>query len=112
MLNEQNYSVVGEAVDGAEALQKAAELLPDLIVLDIGLPELNGLEVARHVLQIVPEAKIVFLSDDSSEHILQATLKLGPVGFIHKLYIHQELTKAIESVLKGSHFVGKGTEQT
>jgi YesN/AraC family two-component response regulator len=66
MLGERNdLQIIGEAADGVEAVQKAVELKPDLILMDIGLPSLNGLEAARRILELVPESKIIFLSQES-----------------------------------------------
>lgn len=62
--------IVGEASDGLDAIQKAEGLRPDLILLDIGLPTLNGIEAARHIRQLVKEAKIVFVSQESSADVV------------------------------------------
>jgi DNA-binding NarL/FixJ family response regulator len=69
--------VTGEASDGLEAVQKAQELKPDLILLDIGLPTLNGIEVARQVRKLAPKSKIIFLTQESSADVMQEALSLG-----------------------------------
>src|SRR6185437_10015761 len=66
--------VIGEAVDGLEAVQKAEELQPDLILLDIGLPTLNGIEVARRARKLAPDSKILFVSMESSPEVVQEAL--------------------------------------
>src|SRR5208282_5872656 len=81
---KRELQVVGEASDGPEAVQKAAELKPDLILLDIGLPTLNGIEAARQIRKLVPECKIIFLSQESSSEIMQETLSLGASGYVVK----------------------------
>ena len=71
------WQVICEASDGSEAVQKAEELKPDLILLDIGLPTLNGIEVARRIRQLSPNSKIVFLSQDNSLDVVQVALSTG-----------------------------------
>ena len=73
-----------EASNGLEAVKKAEELQPDLILLDIGLPDLNGLEVAKRVLKVAPAAKILFLSQESSPDVVRKALRLGALGYVHK----------------------------
>ena len=72
--------IVGEASDGLEAVQKAEELQPDLIVLDIGLPTLNGIEAARRIRKLSPESKILFVSQESSADVVQEALRFGRTG--------------------------------
>ena len=97
--------VVGEASDGPEALQKAVELRPDLILLDIGLPSLNGIEVARQMRSLVPESKIIFLTQESSSDVVQEALSLGARGYVTKNMAHADLFAAVEAVLSGKTFV-------
>jgi DNA-binding NarL/FixJ family response regulator len=104
----QDMQVIGEASDGLEAVHKAEELKPDLIVLDIGLPTLNGIEVARRVRKLRPECKILFLSQGSSADVAQAAFSLGAMGYVVKAYAGSELLTAVETVCKGRYFVSKG----
>jgi DNA-binding NarL/FixJ family response regulator len=97
--------VVGEAADGLEAVQKAEELQPDLIVLDIGLPTLNGMEAARRIRKLAPESKIIFLSQESSSEVVQVALSLGAWGYVVKARAGSDLFAAVEAVLLGKHFV-------
>ncbi len=100
--------VVAEAGDGLEAVQKA-ELQPDLIVLDIGLPNLNGLEAAKRILQVAPAAKIVFFSSNNDKDLAQAALSVGAQGFVLKTDARELLT-AVEKVLGGGRFVSSGIQ--
>jgi DNA-binding NarL/FixJ family response regulator len=100
--------LIGEASDGLDAVQKAAELLPDLILLDIGLPSLNGIEAARRIHKLVPQAKILFLSQESSADIVQEALGLGALGYVVKGDAGSELLAAIRAVLEGRQFVSSG----
>jgi DNA-binding NarL/FixJ family response regulator len=97
------------ASDGLEAVQKAEELQPDLILLDVGLPKLNGMEVARRVRNLAPSAKILFLSVESDPDLVTEALRLGS-GYVHKPRVESDLLRAIEAVLKGETFVSPNLE--
>src|ERR1700751_5540895 len=100
--------VVGEASDGLEAVQKAKELQPDLICLDIGMPTLNGIEAAHRISQLVPAAKILFISQDMDAEVIAAALGNGAKGYVFKLDALRELLLAVESVLRGQRFISTG----
>jgi DNA-binding NarL/FixJ family response regulator len=104
----QDLQVIGEASDGLEAVRKAEELKPDLIVLDIGLPTLNGIEVARRIRELCPECKILFMSQVSSADVAQEAFSLGAMGYVVKAYARRELSAAVEAVCQGRQFVSKG----
>ncbi len=97
--------VTGEASDGLEAVQKAGQLRPDLIILDIGLPKLNGIEAARQIRQVSPNSKIIFLSQDNSLDPEELALSTGAQGYVHKVRVQCDLLPAIEAVLRGEQFV-------
>jgi len=97
--------IVGEASDGVEAVQKAEELKPDLIILDIGLPTLNGIEVARRIYTFSPRSKVIFVTQESSPDVMQATLNLGVWGYVLKTKAGSDLVAAVEAVLLGKRFV-------
>jgi DNA-binding NarL/FixJ family response regulator len=99
--------VVGEASDGLEAIQKAVELRPDLIVLDIGLPILNGIEVAREIRSLVPESIIIFLTQESSADVVQLAFNVGVRGYVVKSNAVADLLAAVDAVLLGMTFVSK-----
>jgi DNA-binding NarL/FixJ family response regulator len=98
-----DLQIVGEASDGLEAVQKAKELLPDLILLDIDLPTLNGIQAARRLRDLVPRAKILFLSIESSLDVVREAFNVGGAGYIYKLHMAIELLPAIEMVLSPLH---------
>lgn len=100
--------VVGEASDGSEAVRKAAELQPDLIVLDLGLPTLNGIDAARQIRKLSPESKIVFLSQECSPEVVQEALSVGALGYVVKVNAGNELLAAVEAVLQNRQFLGGG----
>jgi DNA-binding NarL/FixJ family response regulator len=97
--------VVGEASDGLEAIQKALQLRPDLILLDIGLPNLNGIEVARQMRSLVPESKIIFLTRESSADVVQKAFSVGARGYIFKTMVLPDLFVAVATVISGMTFV-------
>jgi DNA-binding NarL/FixJ family response regulator len=100
-----DLQVIGEVSDGSEAVQKAVELKPDLILLDIGLPSLNGIEVARQVRKLVPESKIILLTQESSADVVQEALSLGARGYIVKMKAGIDLLTSVKAVLAGKPFV-------
>ncbi len=108
ILEKADIQVIGQASDGLEALSKAEELRPDLILLDIGLPKLNGMDAARRLLSANPHTKIIFLSQESSPDVVQEALNLGALGYVHKSRVHRELLPAIDSALAGRQFMGNG----
>jgi len=103
--NSPDLRVIGEASDGLEALEMAVELRPDLILLDIGLPSLNGIEVARQMRSLVPESIIIFLTQESSADVVQEALSLGARGYVTKTEAPADLFAAVEAVLSGKTFV-------
>ena len=109
------WQVVAEAADGPEAIQKAEELKPDLIVLDIGLPRLNGIEAARRIRRLSPGSKIVFLSQNNDLDVVRAALSTGALGYVYKADVRIDFLSAIQAVLQGKQFVSsslKGYEFT
>jgi len=108
MLKRQaELRLVGEVADGMEAVQKAEELQPDLVLLDIGLPKLNGIEAARRIRQVVPDTKIIFLTLNRDVDLLQAALDSSANGYVLKANAASELRPAIE-VVQGKQFVSSG----
>src|SRR5882672_2351367 len=99
------WQVIAEASDGSEAVQKAEELKPDLILLDIGLPKLSGIEAARRIRQLSPNSKIVFLSQNNDRDVVRAALSTGALGYVHKTDAQSEVLPAVDAVLRGKQYV-------
>jgi len=100
--------IVSEASDGLQAVQKAAELQPNLILLDIGLPTINGIEAARRIARLVPAAKVLFVSQNNHVDVVTAAFSNGAKGYVHKASALTDLLPAIEAVLRGDRFVSRG----
>ena len=105
------WEIVCEASDGLEAVLKAEELKPDLILLDIGLPKLNGIEAARRIRKLIPESKILILSQERDADVAQEVIgRVGVSGYVVKASARTELLAAVEAVLQGKQFISSGLE--
>lgn len=104
------FEVVGRAEDGVQAVQQAEDLQPDLILLDVGLPVLNGIEAGRRIRRVSPNSKILFLSQESSVEVVEEALRLGAHGYVLKSDAASELLPAIEAVRQGKQFVSRRLE--
>jgi DNA-binding NarL/FixJ family response regulator len=100
-----DIQVVCEVADGSGAVQKARELQPDLILLDIGLPSLNGIEAARRIRSVSPNSKILFVSENHSSDVIEEALRTGALGYVVKSDAGSDLFPAVEAVLQGKEFV-------
>jgi DNA-binding NarL/FixJ family response regulator len=100
--------VVRMVSDGLEAVQQARELQPDLIVLDVDLPNLNGIDAARLIHDLCPKTKILFLSLNSDLEIVRAALGAGGHGYVLKTHALPELLAGARAVVAGKQFVGSG----
>ena len=107
----QQLQVIGEASDGLEAVQKAQVLRPDLILLDIGLPVLNGIEAARRISQVSHGSKVIFLTMESNSDVAKVALSNGALAYVLKRDAASELLPAIEAVLRGERFMSNGLRE-
>ena len=105
-----DFQTVGEASDGLEAIHLAEKLQPDLVLLDIGLPKLNGLDATKLIRGSASHAKILFLSQESSHDIVRECLRSGGLGYVQKMRAESDLLRAIDSVLDGVEFVSSGLQ--
>jgi DNA-binding NarL/FixJ family response regulator len=101
------FKIIGVMADGMEAIQKAEELQPDLILLDVSLPKLSGIEAARKIRKFVPRAKILFLSASPDPDVVRAAFCAGGAGFVLKSDAASALLAGIEAVLNGKQFVSR-----
>ena len=105
LLSKNFQANVYEAEDGLEAVVQAQRLKPDVVLIDVGLPKLNGLEVARQIRELVPNSKILFLSALEDPDVVRAAIRTGAIGYVVKSDAGSELTKAVENVLRGQRFI-------
>jgi DNA-binding NarL/FixJ family response regulator len=102
---QRGWRVVGEAANGLEAVQKAIELKPDVAILDISMPGLDGIEAARQIHRAVPETKILVVTMHDSDHIVRRALDAGALGYLLKSDFTDSLTKAVKAVADGKRFL-------
>jgi DNA-binding NarL/FixJ family response regulator len=107
---QRDIEIVAEIQNGLEAVERAAALQPDLIILDIGLPDLNGLEAARRIRTLAASAKIIFLTLESSPEIVNEALRLGARGYVLKPNFARDLPAAVEAVMNGKRFASEGVD--
>jgi DNA-binding NarL/FixJ family response regulator len=108
MLEENSeMRVICEAADGLEAVQKAVEFQPDLILLDSDLPKLSGIEAARQIRKVAPKSKIIFLSQDANPDVVQEAFSLGARGYVIKSDASRELLTAVKVVILGKQYVSR-----
>ena len=112
LLNESSLQIVCEIADGLEAVGKAEKIQPDLILLDIGLPTLDGIEAAERIRQATPRSKILFVSENSDPDVVKAALTIGSGGYVLKVDTGNELLCAIVAVLRGDPFLSSGLKAT
>jgi len=103
--NVPELEIVGKVSDGLEGVQQAQQLQPDLILLDVGLPTMNGIEAARRIRKVSPTSKILFVSENRSPDIAEEALSTGAGGYVVKSDAASELLPAVKAVLEGKRFV-------
>jgi DNA-binding NarL/FixJ family response regulator len=99
------FQIVGQGSDGMEAIEKAQELQPDLVLLDIGLPKLDGIKAALRIRECAPKTRILFFTENSSADIAEEAMRTGADGYVVKAGAAQELLPAVEAVLHGKRFL-------
>lgn len=109
---QTELQIIAEVSDGLEAVNKAQELQPDLILLDIGLPGLNGIEAARRIRKLSPESKIIFVTQESSADVIEEAMNSGALGYVVKTQAASDLLAAVEAVREGRTFVSDGLAVT
>lgn len=98
---------MGEAIDGLDAVDKASQTLPDVVLLDVGLPLLSGIDASSRICEAVPSVKVVFLTAHRDSEIVHAAFSNGAQGFVLKADADNELLAAVEAVLRGEKFLSR-----
>ncbi len=101
---DRSFEVVGVAADGLEAVLRAEQMQPDLVLLDIGLPKLDGIEAARQIRTVAPDSKVIFLSQENDPDLARAALSVGARGYVVKSDAGSELLPALQTVMLGKRF--------
>jgi DNA-binding NarL/FixJ family response regulator len=104
-LLESEFDVVGTALNGRDLVEMAERLRPDIVVLDVGMPELNGIEAARRLVKLLPFARIIFITQQLAPAYLQAAFSLGAMAYVAKQSASGELIKAIQMAIRGQYYV-------
>jgi two-component system response regulator NreC len=102
---EPNIKVVGEAQDGREAVNKVQRLNPDIVIMDIAMPLLNGIEATRQIKKILPQTKIIILSMHSHDRYISELINLGASGYLLKDSTGGEIIKAVSAAMKGDVYL-------
>lgn len=110
-LLETSYDVIAEVNDGAALVKAAAVMQPDLIVLDISMPQINGIDAAARIRKSAPQVKLLFLTMHVNSRFLAAALAAGATGYVLKTAAAEELLQAVASVLKGGVYVSRGISE-
>jgi DNA-binding NarL/FixJ family response regulator len=103
-----DLQVIGEISDGQKAVQQADKLQPDLILLDIGLETINGIETARRTRKLAPNSRIIFLTQESDAEVVQEAFNTGACGYVLKARAKTDLEAAIEAALDGRRYISEG----
>jgi DNA-binding NarL/FixJ family response regulator len=99
------YDIVGMATDGHSLIEAARHLHPDVIVIDVGMPHLNGLDAGQQIKKITPSVKLIFLTMNSDPYLIRHAFRIGASGFLLKQGAASELVQAIEVVLRGGSYI-------
>jgi DNA-binding NarL/FixJ family response regulator len=111
LLQRPELLIVGEAADGLDAIRQAEALRPDVVVLDIGLPMLSGIEVARRIRAKVPDAKLMFVTSESSLEVVEQAFRTGGHGYVYKPRLQRDLLPVLDAIVRGAGFVSGGLER-
>ena len=112
ILEREAYTVLGEAGDGREALRLAQELRPDVAVLDLAMPLLNGLDAAREISRVSPQTKTILLTMHTEDPYVMEALRAGVKGYVLKTQAAQDLVQAIKEVSRGAMYLSPGISRT
>lgn len=106
--SRSDYDISGEAADGVQAIEKAKELLPDIIVMDVSMPQMDGLQATRAILAERPNSKILILSQHDSPYMLSAAMEAGAAAYVTKSQVARSLFTALEAITEGRPFSWNG----
>ncbi len=108
---DPNFEIIGEAADGREAVRFVEKQVPDLIIMDLSMPRMTGMDAIREIKKRYPATKIIALTVHKTEEYLRTTLQAGADGYVLKDATHEELMLAIQNVLKGKTYLSPGVSE-
>jgi len=108
LLDSERFEIVGQAEDGLVAVELAQKLKPDVAVLDVAMPRLNGLDAARQIHKVAPQTKTLLLTMYTEDHYVLEALRAGVKGYVMKTHSAEDLVNAIEQVLRGEVYLSTG----
>ena len=108
---DPDFEIIGEAADGREAVRFVEKQVPDLILMDLSMPRMTGMDAIREIKKRYPQTKIIALTVHKTEEYLRTTLQAGADGYVLKDATHEELMMAVESVLKGKTYLSPGVSR-
>jgi len=103
---QDDLAIVGQAANGEEGVRLARQLRPDVIVMDVVMPGMNGIDATAAVRSSVPETRVLALSNHIGEHLIEVLFRAGATGYVRKDRAYEELVPAIRAVARGEHFIG------
>ena len=106
-----NFEIIGEAQNGREAVRCVEKLEPDLLLMDLSMPRMSGMDAIREIKRRYPEVKIIALTVHKTEEYLLTTLKAGADGYVLKDATHEELVMAIKNVMRGKSYLSPGVSE-
>ena len=110
ILSQAHYQIVGEAADGTEAIQMYIKLRPDIVTMDVVMPEMSGIDATRKICSIDKNAKIVIISAMGQENLVMEAINAGAKDYILKPFTSDDVLKTVTRALTGDHFsVSRGT---
>jgi DNA-binding NarL/FixJ family response regulator len=106
-LNGQ-FNIIGEAKDGVDAIEKVSDKQPDIVIMDVSMPEISGIEATKHITKIQPDVKVIALSIHSGQKFVKEMLQAGAAGYILKDEAPEELISAIDKIIRGDIYLSSG----
>jgi two-component system, NarL family, response regulator NreC len=110
LMKEPDFQLVGEAADGAEALEVFKKSSTDLVIMDLNIPEISGIETAKRILAYLPDTKVIIVTMQSNPHYVKEAFKTGVTGYLLKDCAFEELVEAVHTIAAGGTYVSPEIE--
>ncbi len=110
--SQDGWTVVAEAENGEEALEKARALLPDIVIADIGMPRMDGLELTRHLREALPDTEVLVVTQHNSRHMMRELMNAGARGYVVKSSVAEDLIGAVQAASEHREFISEAVEHS